>query len=71
MTNKQQDGGQGHHMTKRQEQGYDEAAHGGADVPASDVGVPPNGDEEVGGDAFDCAARDAANDVRRQDKSAD
>jgi hypothetical protein len=71
MTNKQQDGGQGHHMTKRQEQGYDEAVRGGAGVPPSDVGVPPNPDEEVGGDAFDRAAREAANDVRRQDKSAE
>ena len=26
----------------RQNAGYDEAAHGGKDVPPSDVGVPPN-----------------------------
>jgi hypothetical protein len=71
MTDTQKDGGQGYHINKRQEEGYDEAAHGGAGVPASDVGVPPNPDDSVGGDEFDRAARDAANDVRRQDKSAD
>jgi hypothetical protein len=64
-------GGQGHPTTKRQDEGYDEAAHGGRDVPASDVGIPPNPGDSVGGDEFDRAAREAANDVRRQDKSAD
>jgi len=39
--------------TERQNEGYDEAAHGGERVPPSDR-----------------AARDAANDVGRQDKSA-
>jgi hypothetical protein len=57
--------------TERQNQGYDEAAHGGKNVPPSDVGIPPNPEEGVGGDEFDRAARDAANDVRRRDKSAD
>jgi hypothetical protein len=57
--------------TKRQDEGYDEAAHGGKGVPASDVGVPPNPGEETGGDEFDRAARDAANDVRRRDNSAE
>ena len=57
--------------TERQNQGYDEAAHGGKNVPSSDVGIPPNPGESGGGDEFDRAARDAANDVRRQDKSAD
>jgi len=57
--------------TERQNEGYDEAAHGGKNVPSSDVGIPPNPGESVGGDEFDRAARDAANDVRRQDKSAD
>jgi hypothetical protein len=57
--------------TERQNEGYDEAAHGGKDVPASDVGIPPGPGDSVGGDEFDRAARDAANDVRRQDKSAD
>jgi hypothetical protein len=57
--------------TERQNQGYDEAAHGGKNVPSSDLGIPPNPGDSVGGDEFDRAARDAANDVRRQDKSAD
>jgi hypothetical protein len=71
MADTHKDGGQGTHMTRRQEEGYDEAAHGGKDVPASNVGIPPNPDDSVGGDEFDRAAREAANDVRRQDKSAD
>ena len=55
---------------ERQNEGYDEAARGGKGMPATDVGVPPNPGESAGGDEFDRAARDAANDVRRQDKSA-
>jgi len=55
----------------RQNAGYDEAARGGKDVRPSDVGVPPNPGDSVGGDEFDRAAREAANDVRRQEKSAD
>ena len=57
--------------TERQNEGYDEAARGGKGVPPSDVGIPPNPEDSVGGDEFDRAAREAANDVRRQDKSAD
>jgi hypothetical protein len=55
----------------RQNAGYDEAARGGKGVRPSDVGVPPNPGDSVGGDEFDREARAAANDVRRQDKSAD
>ena len=55
---------------ERQNEGYDEAARGGKGVRPSDVGVPPNPGDSVGGDRFDRAARAAANDVRRQDKSA-
>jgi len=58
-------------QTERQNQGYDEAARGGKGVPKSDVGIPPNPGDSVGGDEFDRAAREAANDVRRQDRSAD
>lgn len=56
---------------QRQNEGYDEAARGGPGVPSSDVGVPLNPGEETGGDEFDRAAREAANDVRRRDSSAD
>jgi hypothetical protein len=55
----------------RQNAGYDEAARGGKDVRPRDVGVPPNPGDSVGGDEFDRAAREAANDVRRQEKSAE
>jgi hypothetical protein len=48
---------------ERQNEGYDEAARGGK-------GVPPYPGDSVGGDEFDRAAREAANDVRRRDKSA-
>ena len=70
MTTEHKHGGHERTTTRRQKEGYDEAAHGGKDVPASDVGIPPNPGDEVGGDADDLAAREAANDVRRQDKSA-
>ena len=70
MTDTQKDGGQGYHINRQQEEGYDEAAHGGPGVPGSDVGIPPTQDDRTGGDEFDRAARDAANDVRRQDRSA-
>ena len=55
--------------TQKQNEGYDEAARGGAGMPPTDVGVPSD-PEEVGGDEFDRAAREAANDVRRRDNSA-
>ncbi|MBS1819240.1 MAG: hypothetical protein JSU08_15000 [Acidobacteria bacterium] len=61
-------GGQEHTTTKRQEQGYDEAARGGPGAAPSDVGIPPNPGEEVGGDEFDRAARQAANDVRQRER---
>jgi hypothetical protein len=53
-----------------QNRGYDEAARGGPGAPKTDVGVSP---DQPGGrrDRFDRAAREAANDVRRQDKSAE
>ncbi len=56
-----------------QNDGYDEAARGGPGALKSDVGVPINpGDADVrSGDEFDRAAREAANDVRRRDRSAD
>jgi hypothetical protein len=56
-----------------QNEGYDEAARGGAGVPPSDIGVPLNpGDSDANaGDEFDRAAREAANDVRRREHSAD
>jgi hypothetical protein len=67
--------------TPEQDRGYDEAARGGPGMPKSDVGVPldssaiPADGVSAGGDGrgdeFDRAAREAANDVRRQDSSAD
>ena len=59
--------------TDKQNEGYDEAARGGPGARKSDVGVPVNpGDADVRtGDEFDREARDAANDVRRRDRSAD
>jgi hypothetical protein len=71
MSEKKQHGYERLGPTERQNEGYDEAAHGGKNVPPSDVGIPPNPGDSVGGDEFDRAARDAANDVPRQDKSAD
>ncbi len=56
--------------TKRQDEGYDEAARGGKNVPASDVGVPHEPDNRAG-DEFDREADQAANDVRRREHSAD
>jgi hypothetical protein len=50
--------------------GYDDAARGGRGVPSSNVGTTPDqhrGPEDV----FDREAREAANDVRRRDSSAD
>jgi hypothetical protein len=70
MANEQKRGGQERPTTERQKEGYDEAAHGGKNVPPSDVGIPPNPGDEIGGSRDDQAAREAANDVRRQDKSA-
>ncbi len=58
-------------MTERQKEGYDVAARGGKGVPPSDVGVPPPPGESTDGDEFDREAREAANDVRRRDHSAD
>ena len=56
-----------------QNEGYDEAARGGKGAPPSNVGIPPNpGDSDVRtGDEFDREARDAANQVRRREHSAD
>ena len=56
-----------------QNEGYDEAAHGGKDVPASDVGIPisDRDRERLSGDPFDREAAEAANDVRRREHSAD
>jgi hypothetical protein len=56
---------------ERQNKGYDEAARGGQSVPPSDVGVPPNPGDDVGGDEFDRAAREAVAEVRRREKSAE
>ncbi len=70
MSTEHKHGGHERTTTRRQDEGYDEAARGGKNVPPSDVGVPPNPGEEVGGTEDDRAAREAANDVRRQDKSA-
>jgi len=58
-------------LEERQNDGYDEAARGGPGVPPSDVGIPTDSDDETGGDAFDREAREAANDVRRRDHSAE
>jgi hypothetical protein len=55
---------------ERQNEGYDEAARGGKGMPPTDVGVPLEPGANARGDEFDRAAREAANDVRRQDKSA-
>lgn len=55
---------------QKQNEGYDEAARGGKGMPPTDVGVPLEPDDSVGGDAFDREAREAANDVRRRDNSA-
>ncbi len=55
---------------KKRNEGYDEAARGGKGMPPTDVGVPLNPADSSGGDEFDREAREAANDVRRQDKSA-
>ena len=57
-------------QSQKQNEGYDEAARGGKGVPPTDVGVPLRPDDSVGGDEFDREAREAANDVRRRDKSA-
>lgn len=70
MADQHKRGGQEHPTTKRQEEGYDEAARGGAGAPKTDVGVPPTPADRPRSDAFDRAADDAANDVRRHDKSA-
>ncbi len=47
--------------------GYDEAARGGRHAPPTPVPPP----QPPGGDAFDREAREAANDVRRREHSAD
>ena len=51
-------------------QGYDEAARGGRGVPPSNVGTSPDQPRRQE-DPFDREAREAANDVRRRDSSAD
>jgi hypothetical protein len=53
-----------------QNKGYDEAARGGRGVPPSNVGTTP-GQPRRREDAFDREAREAANDVRRRDSSAE
>jgi hypothetical protein len=60
---------QNYDMTERQKKGYDEAAHGGPDVPPSDVGVP-TGEGARDETESDPAARDAAAEVRRRERSA-
>jgi len=52
MSEKKQNGYERLGRTERQNEGYDEAAHGGKNVPSSDVGIPPNPGDEVGGDEF-------------------
>ena len=56
--------------TQRQNEGYDEAAHGGKNMPSTDVGVPHEPDHRSD-DPFDREADQAANDVRRREHSAD
>ena len=56
--------------TPQQDQGYDEAARGGKGVPPSDVGVPLDPDDHLGGEETEPAARDAAEEVRRRERSA-
>ena len=55
----------------KQNQGYDEAARGGKDMPPTNVGIPVEPEDRIRRDAFDREAREAANDVRRRDHSAD
>lgn len=71
MAEQHKHGGHEQPMTERQKKGYDEAARGGPGVPPSDVGIPPNPGDDTGRTVDDYEAREAANDVRRQDKSAD
>ena len=53
-----------------QNKGYDEAARGGPGGPPSNVGTTP--DQHRGPeDTFDREAREAANDVRRRESSAE
>lgn len=56
--------------TERQNEGYDEAARGGPNMPPSDVGVPNTG-ERVPRTPDDRAADDAMMEVRRREHSAD
>jgi hypothetical protein len=67
MADRKQNGYERLGRTKRQNEGYDEAARGGKDVPPSDVGLPPTPDDSAAGDEFVRASRDAAYDVRRRD----
>ena len=59
------------HQQHRPEQnrGYDDAARGGPDAPKTDVGASPG--QAQSPDAFDREAREAANDVRRRERSAE
>jgi hypothetical protein len=53
-----------------QNKGYDEAARGGKGVPPTDVGTSP--DTVIRRqDEFERESREAANDVRRRESSAD
>lgn len=56
---------------ERQNEGYDEAARGGKDMPPTNVGIPVEPEDRIRRDAFDREANEAANDVRRRDHSAD
>lgn len=58
------------HRTPAQDEGYDEAARGGKGVPPSDVGVPLDPDDHLGGKETDPAARDTAGEVPRRDRPA-
>ncbi len=55
---------------RRENEGYDEAARGGPNMPPSDVGIRNPGDRRMR-DEFDRAADDAAMEVRRREHSAD
>ena len=56
-----------------QNEGYDDAARGGPGARPTNVGIPANpGDSDAGQqDEFDRASNDAANDVRRRERSAE
>jgi hypothetical protein len=53
-----------------QNEGYDKAARGGKGVPATNVGTSPDPPKAGAGDVFDKAAKKAAADVKRRERSA-